>query len=503
MKSLLPENLVVLEIANNHMGDVQHGINLIKEYSKVCKKYPYFNYAFKLQYRQLDTFIHKDFKERFDLGYIKRFQETKLKKTDFDLLVDCIKENNNLSMVTAFDNESYDLIKKQPIDIIKIASCSFGDWPLLESAVELDLPVIASTAGANLETIDNVISFLSNRDKDFAIMHCVAQYPTPDKNMNLSQIDFLKKRYSDVRVGFSTHEDPGSTDMIKMAIAKGADLFEKHIALPTKDYPINKYSVDLIQFEDWLKAARFAIDICGESNKRTLNNEQEQMSLKSLQRGVFFKENLKKNHVLTSDDVYFAFPSEQNQYTANDFSKYAIFTLTKDVIKDQSLNEKNSKSNNSRKNLEKIVNQVRQIISDANIKLPNKILLEISHHYGIEKFNKYGMCIFTLINRTYCKKLLICFAGQNHPEQYHTKKEETFRLLYGDVSLILNGKESLLIPGDIVTVEKEVRHKFSSKRGCIIEEISDTHFKDDSFYTDELISKNLDRKTHVTFYSNI
>ena len=110
MKSLLPENLIVLEIANNHMGDVQHGINLIREYSKVCKKYPYFNYAFKLQYRQLDTFIHKDFKERFDLGYIKRFQETKLKKTDFDLLVDCIKENNNLNMVSAFDNESYVLI---------------------------------------------------------------------------------------------------------------------------------------------------------------------------------------------------------------------------------------------------------------------------------------------------------------------------------------------------------------------------------------------------------
>ena len=122
MNSTLPENLVILEIANNHMGDVQHGINLIKEYSKVCKKYPHFNYAFKLQYRQLDTFIHEDFKERFDLGYIKRFQETRLNKKDFDLLVNCIKDNNNFAMVTAFDNESYNLIKKQPIDIIKIAT---------------------------------------------------------------------------------------------------------------------------------------------------------------------------------------------------------------------------------------------------------------------------------------------------------------------------------------------------------------------------------------------
>ena len=502
MNSLLPENLVVLEIANNHMGDVQHGINLIKEYSKVCKKYPQFNYAFKLQYRHLDSFIHEDFKERFDLGYIKRFQETRLNEEDFDLLINCIKDNKNFAMVTAFDNESYNLIKKQPIDIVKIASCSFGDWPLLESAAQLDLPIIASTAGANLETIDNVISFFSNRDKDFAIMHCVAQYPTPDKNMNLSQIDFLKKRYSDVRVGFSTHEDPGSTDMIKMAISKGADIFEKHIALPTEEYPINKYSVDLNQFEDWLKAASFAQNVCGEGNKRVLDNKDEQKSLKSLQRGVFFKASLDTGHVVTPADVYFAFPSEEDQYTANDFSKYSMFTLTKNVTKNQSLSRKNSKNINSRKNLEKIVNQVKKIVSDADIKLPNKIILEISHHYGIDKFDKFGMCIFTLINRTYCKKLLICFAGQNHPEQYHTKKEETFRLLYGDASLILDGKESILNPGDIVTVEKEVRHEFSSKSGCIIEEISDTHFKDDSFYSDDAINKNMDRKTHVTFFSN-
>ena len=75
-------------------------------------------------------------------------------------------------------------------------------------------------------------------------------------------------------------------------------------------------------------------------------------------------------------------------------------------------------------------------------------------------------------------------------------------MLYGDASLILDGKESILNPGDIVTVEKEVRHEFSSKSGCIIEEISDTHFKDDSFYSDDAINKNMDRKTHVTFFSN-
>ena len=38
MSSVL-KNLIVLEIANNHMGDVKHGINIIDTYSKICNKF--------------------------------------------------------------------------------------------------------------------------------------------------------------------------------------------------------------------------------------------------------------------------------------------------------------------------------------------------------------------------------------------------------------------------------------------------------------------------------
>ena len=41
------KDLIVLEIANNHMGDVEHGINLINHYSKICNKFKHLNFAFK------------------------------------------------------------------------------------------------------------------------------------------------------------------------------------------------------------------------------------------------------------------------------------------------------------------------------------------------------------------------------------------------------------------------------------------------------------------------
>ena len=82
--SLIPKNLFVFEMANNHMGDVAHGIELIRAFGAVVKKFPQFNFAFKLQYRDLDTFIHPDLQSRMDIKYIKRFSETRLNQDQFN-----------------------------------------------------------------------------------------------------------------------------------------------------------------------------------------------------------------------------------------------------------------------------------------------------------------------------------------------------------------------------------------------------------------------------------
>ena len=51
----------------------------------------------------------------------------------------------------------------------------------------------------------------------------------------------------------------------------------------------------------------------------------------------------------------------------------------------------------------------------------------------------------------------------------------------------------------MITIELLEKHSFSSKNGAIIEEISSTHFIDDSFYTDQKkINTNKNRKTILT-----
>ena len=71
----------------------------------------------------------------------------------------------------------------------------------------------------------------------------------------------------------------------------------------------------------------------------------------------------------------------------------------------------------------------------------------------------------------------------------------------GTLILDLDGATHTLKAGDIMTVEVGVRHSFSSPDGAVFEEISSTHFVDDSYYTDESINANAERKTKLSVWS--
>ncbi len=498
--SKIPKNLFVLEMANNHMGDMAHGFEVISEFGKVCREFPEFKFAFKLQYRDLDTFIHPSMQGRDDIKYIKRFSETRLSRKNFDDLVGRIRAEGFLTMSTPFDNASIPTIVDQGLDILKIASCSFTDWPLLEEVANTEMAVIASTAGASLDEIDRVVSFLQHRNKDFAILHCVGEYPTADEKLHISQIDFLKQRYPGVRIGFSTHENPANTDIVKMAIAKGADLFEKHVGLPTEKYPLNAYSASPEQIRKWLEAARYAKTVCGVGDARLPPNESERASLMSLRRGVYLNRDVKAGEIISKDDVYFAFPPQDGQFTANDWSKYSTFVAQSAIKKDDAITPENTQRKDVREKIWDIAQRVKNLVAASKITVPGGVDLEISHHYGLDKFEDIGLTMMTVVNRGYCKKLLVSLPGQAHPEQYHEKKEETFHVLYGTVDITLDGITQSYGPGDVIHVLPGVRHALVSPSGCVIEEISSTHFINDSFYTDESISKNKSRKTLLTYW---
>ncbi len=497
MQLPLDKPLFIFEMANNHMGNIEHGLKVIRDIHEVSKDFD-FHFAFKFQFRNIDTFIHPEFKSRDDIKYVKRFSETRLSREDFKTLKDEADSLGFISICTPFDEPSVDLIEELDFNVLKIASCSFTDWPLLERAVKTDRPIIASTAGATLEEIDKVVSFLEHRKKNFALMHCVAEYPTANQNIQLNQIDLLQSRYGSIDIGYSTHEHPDNTDGVKMAIAKGVTILEKHIGSPTEDISLNDYSASPAQVRKWLTAAQDAIDICGVSGKRYEFLKDEVSSLQGLRRGVFAKKDIKKGDTISTDKVFLAIPLSNGQITGNDLSKYADFTAQNDIEVNKPILTSNTTKSDNRQKVYEIVQRVNALLAKSNVVTPQQADFEISHHYGIDRFDEFGITMITIVNRDYCKKLIIVLPGQNHPEQYHKQKEETFFILYGNVFLSLDGVEKEYSTGDTIVVENGVNHIFRSDTGAVIEEISSTHFKDDSYYVDPEIAKNANRKTFLT-----
>jgi sialic acid synthase SpsE/mannose-6-phosphate isomerase-like protein (cupin superfamily) len=491
--------MFVFEMANNHMGDVEHGIRIIREMKAASADFP-FRFCVKLQYRDLESCIHPDYKNRFDLKYVKRFSETRLSWDDYRKLKDAIVDAGFVSMCTPFDEVSVEKIVEHGYDIMKIASCYLTDWPLLEKIAKCDLPIVASTAGEPLEEIDRVVSFLRHRNKDLTIMHCVGEYPAPDEHLHLGQISLLKARYPDIPVGYSTHERPGNFEAVKIALALGSVMFEKHVGVATEKYPLNSYSANPEQVRKWLQSASDAASMIGDPSQRYPAPPGEQVALSDLARGAFVREPVGAGEVLHHSNVFFAMPNQKEQLVAQDFSKYSEFIAQRNMPAFAPVLRDAVEIRDSRAIVHKIVSDVKVLLRKSRVVVPGQVELEISHHYGIDKFYKFGIVMITVVNREYCKKLIVVLPNQNHPEQLHKVKEETYHILYGDVSVVLDGTAQHCKAGDVIVIPRGTRHAFTSKAGCIIEEISSSHIVNDSFYTDPAISANGNRKTFVTYW---
>ena len=123
------ENLFVLELANNHLGSVDRGLKIIRDHATVVR-YNNVRAAIKLQFRDVDEFVHPEFKGNQELRYVRKTEDTKLSKSDFAVLVEEIRNVSCIPMATPFDESSVDLCVEFDFPVIKIASSDVNDWPL-------------------------------------------------------------------------------------------------------------------------------------------------------------------------------------------------------------------------------------------------------------------------------------------------------------------------------------------------------------------------------------
>jgi sialic acid synthase SpsE len=315
------DELFVLEMANNHLGDVQRGLKIITAYSRIVR-FNNVRAAIKLQIRDVDNFIHKDFRDRADIRYVKKTMATQMSLDDLSTLVRAIRQAGCIPMATPFDEQSVDHCCNLGVQILKIASSDVNDWLLIEKIAKARKPVIVSTGGSSLKDIDDLVTFFDSRRIPLAINHCVSVYPSEDRELELNQIDFLRVRYPGHVIGFSTHEYHDWSSSMFVVYAKGARAFERHVDISTEGAAVSPYSSLPEQIDTWFKAFHKAKEMCGApgSSKR-IPPQKEIAYLDALVRGVYAKQDLPEGHALSDDDVYLAIPLQKGQISCRELMR--------------------------------------------------------------------------------------------------------------------------------------------------------------------------------------
>ena len=291
----------IAEISANHCGD----FNLAKKLVKCA----YINGAdaVKLQTYTADTMTIKSDKKYFKIqeGLWKGYTLWDLydkAHTPLEWHKELFRYGKSLGIKvfsTPFDDTAVDFLEKLNCPIYKIASFEMTDLNLVKKVSQTKKPIIISTGMANLEEIATTVKTARrNGARDITLLYCVSNYPSSIDDFNLNNIKILKSRFK-CKVGFSDH----STDnrIAFAAIASGAEVIEKHIAL---DNQKKGFDINFSLKGKEIKKLRDDIDIASKllGKKFFFRNNSENKS-KIFRRSIFATKNIKKGEKFSKDNI--------------------------------------------------------------------------------------------------------------------------------------------------------------------------------------------------------
>jgi N,N'-diacetyllegionaminate synthase len=161
--------------------------------------------------------------------------------------------------------------------ILKNASDSLGNLPLLRAMARSKIPTIISTGMSTLEDIGvAVTAFRGAGGQELVVLQCTATYPAPPADVHLRKIPALAAVLG-CPVGFSDHTE-GYVAAVG-AVALGACFVEKHFTLDKGlPGPDHWFSADPAEFSALVRAVRVIEASLGSSVIAPASSEIESRS---------------------------------------------------------------------------------------------------------------------------------------------------------------------------------------------------------------------------------
>jgi len=198
-----------------------------------------------------------------------------------------------------------DLLKLFTPDKLKVASRDITNIPLIEAMACTKLPIVLSLGMAGVRELDEAIEVITRQHSNISILHCVSEYPTQYKNVNLNSIRYLLKNYSGYTIGYSDHTIGISTPV--SAVAMGAKIIEKHITIDRKMKGTDQSgSLAIDGIERMVRDIR-NLELSLGSNSLFIC-EDVKISKEKLERSIAAVRTLPVGHSITENDIHLLSP---------------------------------------------------------------------------------------------------------------------------------------------------------------------------------------------------
>ena len=300
---------IIAEIGNNHEGNFNNALNLIKEAANAGVD------AVKFQ-----TFLTNEFVSIDHPSYLR------LKKFQFshEQFLQLKKFANQLKL--NFISTPLDLVSarflRENCKIIKIASGDNNFYDLIKIFLDYKKQLIISTGMMDAFDIVKLIKFIAHKkgkkflNENLSLLHCVSSYPADDKALNLMSVKFLADKYKKINIGYSDHSI--GYEACIAAVALGAKIIEKHFTLNNNfsNFRDHKLSLNPVDMKIMVKKIRKVETQLGKYEKVIQKNEKKLIFL--ARRSMIAKKLINKKGTITFHNTTFLRPQRKGSEIINE-----------------------------------------------------------------------------------------------------------------------------------------------------------------------------------------
>lgn len=297
------KTFIIAEAGINHNGDIDAAKKLITLASLAgadAVKFQSFDTALLMPHNEpkmpYQIRNENEIENQFDM-----IRRTELDRNDHIKLINHCRSQNIEFISTPYDIKNAEMLIGLGVRILKIASTDVNNIPFLRRLKSLKIPLIISTGLTPMDELKKIMGvFVSDKDSQIALLHCVSDYPAPIGELNLNCIKTMENQF-ECPVGFSDHTV--SVDVGAYAVCAGAGILEKHFTLDKMaEGPDHAASLTPDELKIYINKVREAEKALGDSEKRIAPCEK--MIKPSMQRSLVAAVDISRGKIIKEEDLW-------------------------------------------------------------------------------------------------------------------------------------------------------------------------------------------------------